>query len=121
MNLLLTLILIPIVGIFLICNIVSYSKVIEADHIEEQLPPLGDKRRREGGKIDGTVIFPSFSPLVQEKPGSRLASFFLPLRSKQCERDPLLLVLPQAAYAKQIALIISIINLIISFIIFISF
>ena len=88
MNLLSTLILIPIVGIFLISNIVSYSKVIEADLIEEQ--PL-------------------------------LPSSLLPLRSKQCERDPLRLVLPEAAYAKQIALIISIINLIISFIIFISF
>jgi hypothetical protein len=89
MNLLSTLILIPIVGIFLISNIVSYSKVIEADLIEEQ--PL-------------------------------LPSSLLPLRSKkQCERDPLRLVLPEAAYAKQIALIISIINLIISFVIFISF
>lgn len=94
MNLLLTLILIPIVGIFLICNILFYSKVIEANLIEEQLPA---------------------------KPGSRLSNFFLPLRSKQCERDLLRLVFPKAAYAKQIALIISIINLIISFVIFISF
>lgn len=77
-------------GIFLISNIVSYSKVIEADLIEEQ-------------------------PLLPSSP-------WLPLRSKQCERDPLRLVLPEAAYAaKQIALIISIINLIISFVIFISF
>jgi hypothetical protein len=88
MNLLSTLILIPIVGIFLISNIVSYSKVIEADLIEEQ-------------------------PLLPSSP-------WLPL-PQQCERDPLRLVLPEAAYAKQIALIISIINLIISFVIFISF
>lgn len=90
MNLLFTLILIPIVGIFLITNIVTYSKVIDKEQASR------------------------FSILYSLR--------------KECEIDPQLVVLQyeeskmkEAAYAKQIALIISIINLIISFVIFISF
>lgn len=91
MNLLFTLILIPIVGIFLIANIVTYSKVIE------------------------------------EKEQVSRFSILYSLR-KECEIDPQLVALQyeeskmkEVTYAKQIALIISIINLIISFVIFISF
>ena len=90
MNLLFTLILIPIVGIVLITNIVTYSKIIDKEQ------------------------------------ASRFSILYL-LR-KECEIDPQLVVLQyeeskmkEAAYAKQIALIFSIINLIISFVIFISF
>lgn len=95
MNLLFTLLLIPMVGIFLITNIVTYSKVIE-----------------------------------EKEPATRSRGPFSILYSlrKECEIDPQLVVLQyeeskmkEAAYAKQIALIISIINLIISFVIFISF
>jgi len=91
MNLLFTLILIPIVGIFLITNIVTNSKVID-----------------------------------KEQPSSRLSN--LNSVRKECEIDPQLdesqyeeSQIKEAAYAKQIAFIISIINLIISFVIFISF
>ena len=90
MNLLFILILIPILGIFLITNLVSFSRVICI------------------------------------KRGSRF-SILYSLR-KECEIDPQLVVLQyddskmkEAGYAKNIALIISIINLIISFVIFISF
>ena len=90
MNLLFILILIPILGIFLITNLVSFSRVICI------------------------------------KRGSRF-SILYSLR-KECEIDPQLAVLQyddskmkEAGYAKNIALIISIINLIISFVIFISF